>query len=259
MKFYQYQNVKELLVEIFQSQKVTDENGLSYELHSHTGIDQGLLLQRIIKEIKPKKSLEIGLAYGISSLFILEALEEIRGNKCIHYIFDPSPDIYWNNIGLHNIKKAKYEHLVSFHKVLSEDGLIDLITRKERIQFAYIDSTKVFDVLLVDFYLINKLLDVGGVIIFDDCGFPGIRKLVRYISKLPFYEIYATYHQDKETLKKSNIKAFASFILRNMPFSKKVFPGLNFTTDQKNRINFHCIAFRKKAEDNRSWDWSIDF
>lgn len=251
--------MNEILFNILRSQTVVDEEGTAYPLHSHTGEAQGLLLQKLIMEIKPKKSLEIGLAYGISSLFILDALAQIKCNETVHYILDPEPDVYWNNIGLLNIRKAKFESMVDFRKLRSDDGLIQLIQEKQRVQFAYVDTTKVFDVVFADFYLINKILDVGGVIVFDDCGFPGIRKLVRYISKLPFYTIYATHQKDKETRTKSAVKHWASSFLQKLPFSEKILPGHDFRTDRANGIDYNCIAFRKTGEDSRAWHWSVDF
>ena len=251
--------MNDVLKEILNTQTVKDNQNKIHKLHSNTGELQGYFLQDILKKIKPKATLEIGLAYGISSLFLLEVIKELDNENRSHIIFDPYPDVYWNNIGLLNISKAGYENLVDFRKLFSDEGLIQLITEKKRIQFAYIDSTKVFDILLVDFYLINKILDIGGVIVFDDCGFPGIKKLVRLISKMPFYKIYATHYKELETIKKSIVKKLASFILQHIPFRDKILPNHDFKTDQQNGIDYHCIAFIKKGNDERSWDWNVDF
>ncbi|MEO6456046.1 MAG: class I SAM-dependent methyltransferase [Ginsengibacter sp.] len=251
--------MNEVLKEILITQTVKDEKNEITKLHSHTGELQGYFLQGILKKIRPKTTLEIGLAYGISSLFILEVIKDLENKNGSHIIFDPYPDIYWNNIGLLNISKAGYESLVDFRKLFSDEGLIQLINEKKRIQFAYIDSTKVFDILLADFYFINKILDIGGVIVFDDCGFPGVKKLVKLISKMPFYKIYDTYHKEPETIKKTVIKKSASFILQHLPLRNKIFPGLDFKTDKQNGIDYHCIAFLKTGNDERSWDWHVDF
>jgi hypothetical protein len=49
-----------------------NSNGETIKLHSNTNIEQGLFLQKIFKLVKPINTLEVGLAYGISALFILE-------------------------------------------------------------------------------------------------------------------------------------------------------------------------------------------
>ena len=251
--------MNEVLKEIFSTNTVKDESGKSIPVHSHTGEEQGLFLQNLVKKIKPTSSVEVGLAYGISSLFILESLKELGNADKSHVIFEPYPDEYWNNIGLLNIQRAGLEHLADFRKTFSSDGLIDLIKQNRSIQFAYIDSTKVFDILMADFFLINKILDIGGVIVFDDCAFPGIRKLVRYISKIPSYTIYDTFSKDEESSKRRTLKNLVSKAMIQFPKPKIFFEGIDFKTDEQNKINFHCIAFKKISEDERSWDWAVDF
>jgi len=42
----------------------------------------------------------------------------------------------------------------------------------ERIDFAFIDGAHTFDHVLVDFFYIDRMLNVGGIVAFDDVGFP---------------------------------------------------------------------------------------
>jgi len=67
------------LEEIFEQKTIeTDDIEKRIELHSNTSKEQGLFLQKIFGLVKPKKSLEVGLAYGISTLFILEKHKELK-------------------------------------------------------------------------------------------------------------------------------------------------------------------------------------
>jgi predicted O-methyltransferase YrrM len=251
--------MNEILDEIFKTKTVKDGINEIHKLHSNISEAQGYFLQGILKEIKPKATLEIGLAYGISSLFLLEILKEQGNKNKSHIIFDPFAELYWENIGLENIRRSGYENLIDFRYLPSDEGLIQLINEKKRIQFAYVDSTKIFDILFLDFCLINKILDIGGIIVFDDCGFPGIKKLVRLISKMPFYKIHNTHFEEPETFKKSSVKKFMSFFMGHFPFKNVIFPGIDFNTDLAKGLNFHCIAFQKTGEDKREWDWYADF
>lgn len=248
-----------VLKEIFSTQTVTDEGNNIFPLQANTGEEQGIFLQEIIRSIKPRTTLEIGLAYGISSLFILETARDLGNANGSHIIIDPYPDIYWKNIGLLNIHKAGFDELVDFRKSLSHDALIELINEKKRIQFAYIDSTKVFDILLVDFSLIDKIMDIGGVIVFDDVCYPGIRRLMKLISKIPSYRFLDAHYREKETWEKRVVKKTASMVLQNFPFRKKIFPGLDFKTDNQNNVDFQCMAFQKISEDKRNLDWHTVF
>lgn len=72
-------NAKELLDEIFRTKLVHDAAGNEYQLGSNVDVEEGAFLTKLIQEYKPKKTIEIGCAYGISSLFICDALEKIGG------------------------------------------------------------------------------------------------------------------------------------------------------------------------------------
>ena len=50
----------------------------------------------------------------------------------------------------------------------------------ERIDFAFIDGAHTFDHALVDFFYIDRMLNVGGIVAFDDLGFPCIEKVCRF-------------------------------------------------------------------------------
>lgn len=245
--------MNEVLKEILQTNEVQDENGMVYKLHSHTNANQGLELQRIINQLKPAITLEIGLAYGISSLFILEALKKNNGKK--HFIIEPFPDIYWNNIGLNNIKKAGYFDLIDFRKDFSYNVLPKLHYENERIDFAYIDTTKVFDIVLTDFFFIDKLLNVEGVVVFDDVTFPGIRKIARFLCKNPNYKIVLQHHKDKKSLRLRILNQMQRLLVNLIPFKDRYSSDISFESDEELGIDYHCLGFKKISEDLRNWDW----
>jgi predicted O-methyltransferase YrrM len=70
------------------------------------GISQegGEFLQEIIRRQRPQVSVEVGCAYGISSLYICEALREVNAAK--HIIMDPYQHSSWQDIGIANLKRA---------------------------------------------------------------------------------------------------------------------------------------------------------
>jgi predicted O-methyltransferase YrrM len=242
-----------ILSEIFSKKSVEDEHGNVYTLHSHTDISQGEKIKELILDIKPKVSLEVGLAYGISSLFILEALTEVNGQK--HILIDSGQDIYWKNIGLLNIKRAGYDKAIEFYNRFSFDVLPRLYMEGQRIQFAYLDTTKVFDILFTDTFFISKMLDVGGVFVLDDVSFPAIRKIARFYSQHPSYEIVMQYKPDKVSLKKRLYKNYIYALLKYLPFKDKIFLDQSWISHETYGINYHSIGFKKIKEDDRNWDW----
>lgn len=184
------QNIYKHLNNIFTTRKYTKLNGKIIDIHSETGCDQYIFLQSIIKNESYTKSIDIGLAYGISALAITEAISENGGN---HFVLDKFQHSEWDGVGLDLLEKAGLSERLRFYEEYSYKTLPKLLEEGNTFDFAYIDSTKQFDWLMVDFFFLDKLIKPGGVIVFDDVVFPGIRKPLRYLTQFPDYEVYNTY------------------------------------------------------------------
>lgn len=161
--------MNEVLRSIFSSKSVVTEDGITRPLHSNISEEEGEFVQRTIKNAQPRVSLEVGCAYGISSLFICEALREVNATK--HTIIDPDqhrphgtgPLSGWEGIGLANLRRAGYADLIDFHEVPSYQYLSRLGEEGTQIDFAFVDGVHTFDYVLVDFFLIDKILKPGGI------------------------------------------------------------------------------------------------
>jgi len=151
-----------VLRSILANQTVVTRSGIERPLHSAISEDEGMFLQKIIKEHKPKCSLEIGCAYGISSLYICEALREAVSSPK-HIIIDYAqffpyhrwpgdPNSGWEGVGLENLKRAGYEGIVEFHEERSHECLPALLKNGVKIDFAFVDGGHTFDYVMVDFF-----------------------------------------------------------------------------------------------------------
>jgi predicted O-methyltransferase YrrM len=249
-----------LLDKIFSELQVEDAYQNKYPLHSATAKNQCEFIADILIDIKPSFSLEIGLAYGISTIAIIEALGKIK-QPFHHTVIDPY-QIDWHNVGLHYINKTGYNHNVTVHEKFSDEVLPTLVNEGKRIQFAYIDSTKVFDILLTDIHFINKMLDVNGIIVFDDCRYPGIRKLIRYLAVHPSFKVYKGLDKDYYSFKRSIAINLYYFVLNNFPFKSYKSVGYKnhkLKTDKELGIDYRCVSFIKVKEDERNWNWYAAF
>jgi predicted O-methyltransferase YrrM len=160
--------------------EVRRADGTRAKLHSAISTDEGRALQRLIRTYRPTTTLEVGLAYGVSALFICEALAEVGGRQ--HITIDPLQR-QWDNLGLEHLKEAGFDALVEHHEAPSFRVLPALEAAGRRIDFALIDGWHTFDYALVDFFYIDRLLTTGGVVAIDDAwSYRAVRKVVRYIA-----------------------------------------------------------------------------
>ena len=143
-----------ILEEIVRTGKVLSADGTqSLALHSNVSADEGLLIASIIQSIKPSLSVEIGLAYGTSALYICDALR--RSNAAAkHIIIDPSQNApgSWQGIGLANLERAGFSAMVEFIEKPSQIALPELVSSRRSLDFAFIDGWHTFDHALVDFF-----------------------------------------------------------------------------------------------------------
>lgn len=230
-------------------------------LHSNTSKEQGLFLQKIFDIIKPQRSVEVGFAYGISTLFILEKHREFNSDACSHIVIEPKTDTYWGTAAEYNIGKEGLSKYLDIRRDRSDKILTKLYHENANVQYAYVDTTKQFDVVFQDFYFIDKILDVGGVFILDDCGggWPGVQRVARYINTLPHYKILGVHGRSQGAWKKVSAESLLSSVISMMPFKKKFYPTLQLKTDKQLGLNFGCIAFQKISNDERNWDFDRSF
>jgi predicted O-methyltransferase YrrM len=153
--------------------------------------EEGEFLQEIISDCKPVSSLEVGLAFGVSALFICEALSQIPNAH--HIILDPYQFISpwkWKGSGLRNLVKAGYGDIIEFRNELSHLALPELEAHGTKLDFAFVDGSHKFDYVLLDFFYIDRMLRPGGIIAFDDAVWPSVRKFCRFLVTNRSYNVF---------------------------------------------------------------------
>ncbi len=180
--------MNDLIEQIYQSGYVQDVNGNKYK-HTVASIqyDTGALLYDFIRTFQPENTIEIGLAYGLSALFICQAHQDNGSGN--HTAIDPIQEEHYKSIGLLNIERANLRHLFRFHEAHSDKVLSMLCSQKKKFDFAFIDGSHLFDYALVDFFYIDKLLSVGGHVAFDDLWMAGVRRVISFVLKNRPYKV----------------------------------------------------------------------
>lgn len=246
----------EILANILETGQFTGPDGQLLSIRAEISEAQGDMLQRIIQEIKPRVSLEVGLAYGVSALFICDALKSVGGER--HVVIDSHQmtPVWDNGAGLHNLKLAGYESLLDFHGEESQRALPKLDARGEKIDFAFIDGAHTFDHALVDFFYVDRMLNVGGVVAFDDVGFACIEKVCRFILKNRNYRVHSTLEDTGQTNPSARRRLTHAAIrsaARVSPRLRSMLSPCIVEDRQDLGLNGWCVAFTKEADDTRGY------
>jgi len=199
-----------VLAEILQSRRSLSADGKgTVDVHSTISADEGRMLSNLIAQRKPKVSLEVGLAFGIYTLFICEALKQSTPNPQ-HIVIDPAQNApaYWHGVGLANLERAGYRGFVEFIEKPSQIALPELVSAGRKIDFGFIDGEHTFDHVLVDFFFIDQLLNVGGIVVLDDAGWRSIRTVALFVGSNRSYKVVA--HVGSDSDPKSKLSRDAS-------------------------------------------------
>jgi predicted O-methyltransferase YrrM len=215
--------------------------------------EEGRILERLIAQTSIGTSLEVGFAYGISTLYIFDALKE-TGQLSRHIVIDPFQHSQWRGIGLRNVRMAGYEPYIDFFESYSELVLPKLLADGVSLDFALIDGWHTFDQVLVEFYFINRMLNLGGVIVFDDADRESVSKVIRYALQYPAYRIMATAEGPRGSL--------AGKLRRTVGRVRGIDAILKPELVRRNwdlGIVGSCAAIQKIAEDQRTSGWFREF
>lgn len=140
-------------------------------------------LKALFDEIRPRRTLEIGLACGASALLLaaLHRADDPSGSRQ-HTAIDPFQEDL-DDAGVHQIGMEKLDDYFRLFRDRSSAVLPRLLDSGERFQLIYIDGGHHFEDVFIDVLYGLRLLDIGGVIALDDSTWPDVRKTIRFFEK----------------------------------------------------------------------------
>src|SRR5690606_12806542 len=139
-------------------------------------------LYRTVRERRPDLVIEIGMAYGVSTLTILSALQDNGTGRLISI----DPYIDWptgHQVALHQVQRAGVAQLHEHHHGCSHAALPRLLAESVKPEMVYIDGCHNFEYVFTDFFYADKLIPVGGVIAFNDAGWRSVFKVIRFVQR----------------------------------------------------------------------------
>lgn len=174
------------LEDILREGKVATADGDAVPLHSHIPPLECQILRQWIRNHRPRRILEIGLAYGVSSLAICDALDWEQ--EIVYHIVDPYQHSQWRGVGLLNLERAGYAPAISFHEETSQTALPKLLRSNLRFDCVFIDGSHEKSDVLLDVQHSHALLNPGGLILLDDIQIPGVQAAVEHLTTTLGYE-----------------------------------------------------------------------
>lgn len=179
--------MNDVLKTILETQAVHTEDGEMLPLHSHLPEFEARVLQFWAKQCAPHSVLEIGLGYGISSLYISDVLAVLEHDVAYH-ILDPFQESGFKNIGLLNLDRAGYAGTYTFQSLESELALPQFLAQGKRFDFIFIDGNHEFEHVFVDYFYSHRLLNPKGIIVFDDIHMEDILRVTQHLSQSGQYQ-----------------------------------------------------------------------
>lgn len=170
-----------MLVRLYRAGEVVHRDGRRRPL-SPPAIppERGEYLFRLVRDRRPALTLEIGFAYGVSTLFIAEALRENGHGR--HIAIDPLERERFDGLGLRHLEEAGLAGWVDFREEPAELCLPRLVAEGVRVDLAFDDSGHLFDHVVTEFVFLARLLRPGGLLVFDDAGLPGVAHACDFIA-----------------------------------------------------------------------------
>ena len=216
---------------------------------------EGAFLQEIVRSVQPRVSIEIGCAYGVSSLYICEALAGLP-HRSRHIVVDPFQSTQWRGIGLRNLHQAGYLPFVDFREEYAEFVLPALARERTSIDFAFVDGWHTFDQVMMEFYFLNRLLRVGGVIAFDDANRRSVNRVIRHALTYPAYRACGTELGDARP---ASLLGRSRRVLGRIPAVTEVLRKDFLQKDWDLGILGSCVAIQKVGVDKRGSGWDRNF
>jgi predicted O-methyltransferase YrrM len=171
-----------LLDRLYRDGRILGDDGVEHEIMP-VGVTRarGEFIASLCRSERPAATLEVGMAWGLSTLFILDTLIGLgNARPGCHVVMDPYQETTYHNAALRTLRDMELADLVEFHAEPSGMVLPRLIGEGRSFDFIFIDGDHRFDGVFTDFFFAHQLLRPGGLIVFDDPEFDGVYLTCRF-------------------------------------------------------------------------------
>jgi len=180
------ESLRQVRAEIFRSGKILGANGTSVEVWPIGLTDsRGQILRELVVREQAKSCIETGMAYGMSTSFLMEGCLESHCQRPSHSdplvtSIDPFETSQWGSAGKLQLKNASVEKFHALHEMCSELVLPRLVLNKESFDFAFVDGDHRFEHAVLDIFYFRRLLGPDRLIVVDDAWMPSVQKACHF-------------------------------------------------------------------------------
>lgn len=173
-----------VLDEMLSTRRTVGRSGKEFtDLGSNSTLNNLRFIQQTMRERKPVRTLEIGLAFGASTLVFCSEHRYLGAEPSKqHAAIDPiQPFRLYDEAGVYAVERAGLADFLDYHPEYSEFVLPRLLHEGHRYDFIYVDGSHLFENVLIDAFYCARLLNDGGLIAFDDCSDPHVAKVIAFL------------------------------------------------------------------------------
>jgi hypothetical protein len=173
-----------VLDDMIRTQRSVGQSGKVFEgLGALSTVNNLTVLRALMLERTPARTLEVGLGFGGSALTIAATHKQLQHQPCRqHTVIDPFQAKDWDNVALAAIDRAGLSGYIDFRAQLSSIALGALAAEGATFGLIYVDGSHVFEDVFIDAYFGFRMLDQGGVILFDDCAIDHVAKVLSFVT-----------------------------------------------------------------------------
>jgi CTP:molybdopterin cytidylyltransferase MocA/predicted O-methyltransferase YrrM len=141
---------------------------------------EGEALRRWVTGERAAHTVEVGLGYGLSALFICEGLLLNSRAEPRHVVIDPYQQTRFAGAGLRVLEDAGASHLVEHYAEESQLVLPRFVSEGRSFDLGFVDGNHRFDALFLDLVYLERLVQPGGIVFLDDYQLPAVSRAVSF-------------------------------------------------------------------------------
>lgn len=143
---------------------------------------EGQALREWVTREAATHTIEVGLGYGISALYVCGGLLANGDATAHHVVIDPHQATRFADVGLQVLDEAGVAAMVEYHPDESQVALPRFLSQGRSFDLAFVDGRHRFETVFVDLYYLGRLVLPGGIVFVDDYQLPAVARATSYFS-----------------------------------------------------------------------------